>query len=181
MALIAGLMTMSMPAFSRMISGNLLTTAGQTVRNKVDIARQAAIAKNIPTEVRFYKKEDSKFFTAIAIAELRVDTTNLIEKITELPEGVVILDDEKYSLLLSGTNLFTTNATWLGGRNKGEYRSFTYRPDGSTDIQYTTSPRESYLTLVLERQLLESKGNLPPNFITVTVDPFTGRSVLRRP
>jgi len=179
MALIGTLMTVAMPAFSKMISGNLLTTAGQTVRNKVDIAHQAAIAKNNPMEVRFYKKDGSKYYTGVGIAEPRVSTTNLIDKITDLPNGVVILEDDSYSQLLAGTNLFSTNATWNNGRTKGEYKWFTFKADGSTSIDLTT--RQSYFTLVLERQLIESKGELPPNFITISVDPFTGRTILRRP
>jgi len=181
-AIIAILAGLSMPALTQTLRASRVTSAGQTVVDHLNFARQTAISRNLPVEVRLYKlpgytaqnSDSPQVYRAIQ-SFLRNDT-NLVPltKPEYFSSPAIFSENAAYSSLLdilTETNSVTERVSAYGLNYK--YRSFLFKPGGSTSL--TTN---AFVTIVLENTQDLSQG---ANFLTVQIDPTTGRTKTFRP
>ena len=97
-----------------------------------------------------------------------------LSKIERLPEGIIMLNEDQYSTLLTSQKMIReTRNVRIPDSEDGEYYAFHFRPDGSTTLPKTGNDLW-YLTLVNEADVISSVGGLPPNFVTLQVDAHNG-------
>lgn len=75
---------------------------------------------------------------------------------------------------------FAEAPTGVGGKKeKTEYVSFRFRPDGSTDLPYKSGDDTWYITLVQGEGALQTQD--PPNYVCLQVNPYNGQVTEFRP
>jgi len=164
-AVIAVIVAFAIPAANSMLRGSQLTQGSQSLGDQVAFARQAAISRNRPVEVRFYRyadldtpgekidRKETWKFRAFQLFEILENSAALpIGQMQRLP-NMVVADNDRYSTLLRDSlrgpyrdaSLDKTTpeipvkyGDLIVGRQY-EYVSFRYLPDGSTDLPPTTS------------------------------------------
>lgn len=182
----------SIPAYTSIGKSVGLNDSAGKIVDQLNLARQTAISKNRNIEVRFYKAPDpldntKKVYRAIRIRQNNNTSTNDLVRIQYLANGVQISDGANFSSLIasvsSGGNS-PVRASDLLSASSGtcDYVQFQYRPDGSTDLPTTSGASAWYLTILLEQDIKNGPvSGLPPNFVTIQIDPNTGRPKLYRP
>ena len=181
MAILIGL---SMPAIGSRLRASNLSGAAQGVVDQLNFARQTALSRNLPVEVRFYKLADynepvsasPKVFRALQSFVL--DDTNVVPLVRPqyFSAPVVCSSNVAESPLLSDPiTTETTPGTAIPSYGLNyTYRSFYFKPSGATSRQDTNL----FLTLVIENNPPLSQG---ANFFTIQIDPVTGRPRIFRP
>jgi len=185
-AILGILVGLSVPAINSTLRSSNLTAAGEAVADQLQFARQTALARNLPVEVRFYKLPDHgqaadstpKAYRAMQIFVLDGTTALPLGKPTYFTPPVLISANAAESSLLDGTLLpeklpGTSPPLPTYGINY-RYRSFYFKPGGSTSLPNT----DIFATLVLENDKPLSQG---ANFFTIRIDPATGRTGTFRP
>lgn len=205
------LLAFSTPALMRTMQSSRLSAAGDTLLGVISEAQQIAFAQNVPVELRFFKFQDEfktstgfrsyQMFKvtlvsegtgpAATVKESLVPASNLIR----IPESIVIVSDETLSPLLPGEGVTDTKE---GGGTPGysgvadaKYIAIRFMTDGScrtvgtasgglATLSYQTLPM-SYLTLTSEGGQVITVKNLPKNFYTIQIDPFTGKARSYKP
>lgn len=126
----------------------------------------------------------------MTVSESIVPVNNLVK----LPEGIVIAGSDELSKALSGEGLKDvkgTSTTGYSGVDGATYKALRFMTDGScravsttkegfATLSYQTLP-ESFLTLTYDVGQELKTANLPKNFYTIQVDPFTGKARNYRP
>ena len=196
MAIIAVLALVSIPAFEQLVKGSRLTIAGRALIDELSLARQTALSRNIPVEVRFYRLPDNS--TSVTLTHYRAfqiflndDTNTPLGKAVFLPPGVVIFEDSassatpKTSLFLKPGPLTDpdpkkgdTAPLLPSYDDRYEYVSFRFKGNGETDLSSTTTG--VFLTLISLTDKTTGSG-LPANFVTIQIDPVNGRVQSFRP
>lgn len=171
-AIIAGF---AVPAVTTMIRGSQLTQGSQMVLDQMSLARQTALAKNRPVDVRFYKfadpetpgetpdKPDTGYFRALQVFEILDNGGALpLGPIQRLPVNV-IMNEKGLSTLLNEAEPSRVRVTKpLDSdpempdnvvKKNYHYMSLRFQPDGSTDLPQggtVTDPKGDswYVTLV---------------------------------
>lgn len=127
--------------------------------------------------------------TALKISESMVPAGNL----TKFAEGIVIPVDDELSKALSGDQLEDTkNGATPGysGVSGAKFCAIRFMPDGTCrKVGATTSSdgvtqavltfqtlSESFFTITYDIGATINVGNLPKNFYTIQIDPFTGKA-----
>lgn len=183
---IMGILTaLVMPAVSSISRGYGLTTAGHAVMNNLVQARQAALTRGYPVQVRIYKlppysqpnTATPETYRALqAFIESDPIVTNGTTSVTVTPLSrpvffnapVEILNDTKSSPILGLTYESAPQEVLPGyGKNYG-YVSFRFKPSGQSDLPADAAG----LTLVLGPS--SNGGALPGNFRAIEIDAITG-------
>src|SRR5690606_35903383 len=156
------------------------------LRYTLSAYRQQAIAENKPLEVRFLKFIDPSVlccheaFRAFVSGRFRqqrdiegagkiiLDPMGNVQK---LPEEIILSSQEGMSSFLTSNKVRKgTHELPVQGQTELPFVSFTFRPDGSTDL-----PKRAgdiwFFTFVQERDD-EQANNNPDNFVTLCVDAF---------
>lgn len=164
-AVIAVIVAFAIPAANSMLRGSQLTQGSQSLGDQIAFARQTAISRNRPIEVRFYRyadldtpgeqigeKETWKFRAFQLFEVLENSATVPIGSMQRLPT-MVVADNDRYSTLLRDSlrgpyrdasqdmtvpEIPVKYGDLIVGRNY-EYVGFRYLSDGSTDLPPTTS------------------------------------------
>ena len=179
-ALIATLSVLATAGFNSIKGGQMITQGAQSVRDVLASARLRAISRNRLVEVRFCRKDVNTPYLWIASLERMPDGTNFIQisRTVSLPQSVVFSDAVAYSPLIANQPEGTNNVQLGSLGSSYKYRSFQFRPDGSTDLPWTPGGNQKYFVTLKS----ETDTNLPPkNFATVTVDPLNGGTSIYRP
>lgn len=187
-SIIALLITVAVPISRSVIQANQLSMATQLLVDKLNNARQNALAKNRVVEVLFYKctipERMDGTLAVVAIQSFIFDETNKastpIGEIQYLPESVVISDDQNLSSLIQESRV---KNTWTDDDPQRElprgvstdYVAYklSFRPDGSTDL----GAGNWFVTV----HGINPKVSPPPNYSTVHLDPYNGSLRLYRP
>jgi len=204
------LLVFSSPALSRTLMASKLASAGETVFGAISEAQQMAYASNVPVELRFFKVPDAfgsnpayrsyQVFKIMQVTDGAGAAANVKESIepannlVNLPEGVIIVSDDALSPALMGDGLQDTKegaSVGYSGVPNAVYNAWRFMPDGtcrkvgkatsgfaSLEFQKLT---ESFLTVTIESGQAISVQNLPKNFFTIQVDPFTGKARSYKP
>lgn len=164
--IIALIVTFAIPAIGPILNGSQLTQGSQILADRIAYARQAAIARNRPVEVRFYKYADLDVpgeqidapetwrFHGYQLFEILENGAALpISKMDRLPTSVVA-DGDKLSTLLREKIVgdykqaeedatvpeIPVKVGELKVGRKYAYTGFRYLQDGSTNLPPTTRP-----------------------------------------
>jgi uncharacterized protein (TIGR02596 family) len=160
-AIIAILSVMLTPAMRGISGGTNLTAASEEFSGTVNLARQRASTFNRQVAIRFW--QDGSNFRSYQLWEQKdladMNSWQAVDKIKNLPTGVVATNDAKFSSLLT-RNTGTTNGK--------TYADVLLTPSGAL----LASTNQTAVTFVPE--FGPSSGGvvsgLPPNFATVTID-----------
>lgn len=183
-AIIIILAAVSIPAFNSIGRGASLTGSGQSLAGALELAHQTAVSQNRPVEVRLYKLPDYKDATTATPSVYRamqafiVDdaSTNAVGRMVNLTAPVIITTSGSASSLMSDTALpeqpSLAGVTLPGVGANYKYRSFHFKPDGGTDL---AMDQQWYLTIVAQNDPVVANG-LPKNYLTIQIDPMTGRA-----
>lgn len=187
-AIIIVLAALTIPAMNSMGRSNALNGGSQAVSGMLELARQTAVTQNRPVEVRFYKLPDEDTpnatpsnYRGLQIFLVDYESTNAVAKPVKLSTPVIITEDATTSSLMDNAT-FPEQAAAPGmnvppaGSNY-KYRSFRYKPDGSTDLPLNG---RWFFTLVAKNDPIKANG-LPANFATIQIEPMTGRAKVLRP
>ena len=171
------MMALIVPALNGIADSMKITTASQTLIDSLRLARQNAITKNSAVEYRIFNvpSKDGGAKAYRAVQSLTVDEAGVakaLDAVQYLPQSVVLSGMTTYSSLLAPSLPAGTDSA---GR---EYKSFRFRPDGSTDLS-PVPPQKWFATIVPERAA--DSATLPANFITIQVNPTNGNVVFFRP
>jgi uncharacterized protein (TIGR02596 family) len=187
MAVIFGL---AVPSLTGISEGRSLNDAASQLIAYLDAARQQALAQSKNVEVRIYTlpaKPPETFARIGAIQSFHKnadDTFTALGKPEFLPERIALAGT--FSTLANSANAKKRSDGELPGMSSVPYHYFTFKSDGSTDLDLSTASGEAwYLTLVLSRTIpsLPTNTTTAPahNFITIQLDPLTGRTQTFRP
>jgi len=157
-----------------------LPVAGGVVADALLVDRQTAISSNAPVLVRFF--EEGSYFTAFQSYQASGNGWVPSSKIIKLDGAVVIHPSATYSRLPVAATLGDGDASPSVPSNlQGAVQhvtEFEFLPDGSTNLDPSL---EWCLTLVGAQPPPSAGTPLPANFVTVKIDPQTGRVSTYRP
>lgn len=185
-SILALLIGLSAPAVTSSLRASSLSGAGENLVDQLNFARQTALSRNLPVEVRLYKlpghgEAATASPTAYrAVQSFLLDDANVIplSKPQYFTHPVVcsaVLNESSLldNALLPEKGPASTDTIPTYGVNY-TYRSFYFKPGGTTSLPHT----DAFLTLVLENDKPLSEG---ANFFTIQIDPATGRPRSFRP
>lgn len=177
-AIIILITALAAPMFTSISQGSNLNRAGQILGDHLALARQKAVTLNRDIEVRFYKLPDGATSAWRGIQLVQIDQTasGPAEKPTtravELPAGIAMMERNDLSPLITSSPYSGTTNVAL--RGQVDYRSFRFRPDGTTDAADIT---KNFVTLGSSTDT----ATPPKNFYTLQVNPVTGKAAVYRP
>jgi uncharacterized protein (TIGR02596 family) len=187
-AVIGMIVALAVPSIEPMMKGSRLTTAADDLRFRLSGYRQQAVTENQPIEIRFLKFVDTTIpggreaFRAYVAGRLKQKKTTTgsgefifepIGNVVRLPDGVVFSSVPEFSSIVHDDKLrHGMHELPVGDQPNAQFASFTFRPDGSTDL-----PKRAgdlwFVTVINERD--DTAGNTSPdNFISVAIDAYNG-------
>ncbi|SDT89133.1 Verru_Chthon cassette protein D [Verrucomicrobium sp. GAS474] len=186
LAIIVTVAFLAVPAVRQMMGGRGLTATGSAIANNLQLARQSALLQNRPIEVRFYflpgpDGEGGRHYRAFQL--FRIEDTGAVPttRILFFSKSIILTESPSTTSLLSlpGQPLDgATTGVKLPGVGVGyQYLSFRFRPSGDTNLDIT---QKWFLTVVSENAPTVVEG-LPADFLTIQLDPTSGKAVTLRP
>lgn len=194
MTLLSLLVAATVPALRGMLDGISVSGAAGVAEAEIGLARQTAISRNLPVEVRIYRHDDGSgegwrliaLVVPAAISGAADDEWLTPGKV--LP-GNILMEDT-FSTILSaakpGSDTGTKTAPWSARESAGapplvkgkEYVGFFFQPDGSTDL-----PADQPWCLTLKNAHSQPVANGAPaaNFVALVIDSATGRTLAYQP
>lgn len=183
------LMAFTVPAANRVVRGSALTQGAQMLRDQLSLARQVALTKNNPVEVRLYKfadpdapgeREEGGEFRALQTFEILASGTAIAQsKVQELPTSIIIDSGSTLSTLAGPTR----DKQWVAPADPKdpkvkiprvgtdyECRAFRFTSDGSTDL----TPTDGWFLTLHNFTDGDDLSTPPANFVTLQVDPVNG-------
>lgn len=179
MAVIALLITLTVPAFQSIVMGSSLSRGAQVVADQFALARQLAVSRNSQVQVWFvWLKDEPAGYRAIQLWGQGTNPTTFVPltRLTVLPEGISLASGAALSPLLTDTATIRTNGVFP---SKGalDYCGFRFKPAGGTDLPFNAT--NAFLTVVYARD--SAVAMLPTNYCIVQIDPVSGRAKTYRP
>lgn len=204
-AIIVLLMAFAQPALSRTLMASKLSGAGQSLLGAISQAQQLAFANNVPVDIRFFRVPDGfgenaayRSYQIFKITQVTEGTgagatvnESLVPEgnLVNLPENILIVDDEDLSPALSGDGLpdvRENSSNGYSGVADATFNAWRFMPDGTCRKVGATQEgmatltfqtlTESFLTITSDAGQPITVANLPKNFFTIQVDPFTGKA-----
>lgn len=186
-SIIAILAGFSLPAMNQIQSATALSSASESLVDQLKLARQQAVTRNRPVEVRLYQLPDptdgsKKVWRGLQLFIVEEDGLVAAERPIYFPPQIKMSDSATYSSLLDHARSDITQST---GASSGvalpgvgvdySYRAFRFRPDGST-----TLASSAFATLYPGNA--PASGQAPAqNWFSVQVDSLTGAVQTFRP
>lgn len=205
------LLAFSAPALNKTMQASKLSSAGETVFGALSEAQQIAYSQNVPVEVRFFKFTEnfdkSAIYHSYQIFKVTQTTTGTgaaavvkdvlvpVENLTRLPEGIIIVTNTQLSPALQGDgfdDIKSADSTiGYSGVSNAKFNAIRFLPDGTCRSVGTTTGgmaqmifqklSESYFTLTYDTGADITPENLPKNFVTIQIDPYTGKARSYKP
>lgn len=163
-----------------------LTSAGDTLMQKLAMAQQRSLTENRPVGLDFYYYTEDNVQGCHAIQMISYNpATNQVTQL-EPPvywnkQSVVIVEGALSPMFsINQTPISTGQATQnpFKSLNATYYRVIFY-PNGSTSLRVPL--RTAYLTLISTKSYKADLSTAPPDYYTVQIDPVTGRGHSYRP
>ena len=181
-ALMIVFLALTVPAMNSMLAGLNISRGGQLFADQIILGRQNALTRNRDVEVRFINLSDGMNRGYRGVQIWMVDeagsTRSPISRIVTLPEGVIVNTNASYSPLLFGNGATISGQTNFSSRGLCEYKGFRFRANGQTDIPSGSSTNsQNFVTL----QNVNDSASPPKNFVTIQINPFTGKLNVLRP
>lgn len=178
-AILAIMVTLSVPAISSITQGNGVSRAGQTIGDMIILGRQEAVAKNRDVEVRIVEVPSSQSgggeLAAIQLWELTESTAKPLSKVGRLPDGIAVSAKSALSPLLKSDNSVASGSTNFGSLGDCAYFGFKIRANGMLSSSVTMD--NNFLTICAT----SDTQSPPANYYTIRVNPVTGRVNIYRP
>lgn len=184
MGIIVIILAFVAPAAIGIVRGNKMTQASQIVSGQLSLARQTAITKNVPVEVRFYQFADPetpgetvsdpstwRFRAVQAFEVVKARILTPLQEIRYLPGGVVLDSGSTLSSLLSSPVPEDGRDPIARAGTSYKFSSVRFRPDGSVTGVSLGVP--SFMTLhnLSDGDRLSSAPN---NYVAIEIDPING-------
>jgi uncharacterized protein (TIGR02596 family) len=178
LAILTLLLAFSVPSMFGMLRGNALTQQSEVVLAQLKQARQRAVAENRTVEVRFYSYESdvgNDSATTSAFQVFQREDNGIMEPVrpVQFLQAPVVVSGNP-DLTKIGPEIAPAEMPPESLPETYTYRAFQFRPDGTTSLELS---EKWYLTLLLDPE----PGELPANFATVQIEPFTGAVQIFRP
>jgi uncharacterized protein (TIGR02596 family) len=186
MGIIGVLALAAIPAFQQVTRGSNFTTSGQILGDYLALARQTALTRNRPVEVRFYLLPENggsnAHYRAFQLFLKKDDSVSEpLSPVVYFPQPIILSDNTEFTSLLGTSQAIgqgsDTGFSLPGVGTNYQYLFFTFKPDGGTSLDQV---QKSYFTLV-SKNVPAVNGNLPANFVTVQIDPVIGKAAVLRP
>ncbi len=194
MTMISLLTMAALPAL-RTLDGVNVSGAASMVEAEISLARQTAVSRNLPVELRIYKHDDGTgeawrvLAVVIPSSSSGAASDEWITRGRVLPGHIVIEDAKDFSTIVSKAAAVPANGTktapWTGRepadapnlvKNK-DYVGFLFQANGSTDL-----PSNQQWVLSLKNPRSPSVADKPAqNFVSLVIDSATGRSISYQP
>jgi len=180
------------PAVNTVFRGTQLTQGGQMAVDQFTLARQMALSKNYPMEVRLYQFADPEIpgqtagnqstwrYRALQIFEITESGSGVaMGKAQRLPPTVIIDSSSSLSTLINNPAQGDPQVKFLRAGANYNYCAFRFLPDGATNLS-PTSGTTWFLTL---HGNTDGDGltKLPPNFFTIQINATNGHITTFRP
>jgi uncharacterized protein (TIGR02596 family) len=184
--LIALLVGLAVPAVNATLRSSHLGGSGEALIGQFNLARQTALSRSLPVEIRLYKLPSQGQAASGAPESYRAVQCFLLEGTNSVPltrvqnfaQSVNCSSNVQESSLLDDSVLPERNpAAGEGIPGYGlnyRYRSFFFKPSGATSLPNG----DAFVTLVLEHDKALSDG---ANYFTIQIDPLSGRTRTFRP
>lgn len=188
-AIIITLTVMAVTGFNSISRSTNLADAAQRLGDQIALARQTAVARNLPVEVRLYKLPDFDSTTGGAslwrgVQIFVMDGTNAapVSRLALFPRRVIISEEATISPLMSGLGAEITPTSNVGAFTAANvrYKSFTIRPNATLSANTSIPDLNWFLTLYHENEP-KPDGLKPKNFATVQINPVTSKVAILRP
>ena len=175
-AIMITLMSLATPALTSLLESGNLARGGQALADEINLARQLAASQNRVVELRILKNETPPGYGLLQVWGTDAGGTNVpLSRVMKLPQNIVIAENTTLSAAIEKTPTATmpTNSSMAG-------RAYTYlriRPSGAVDPSLAMS--NFFFAVVSSRSATNSA--LPPNYVTIQVNPLTGTPLVYRP
>jgi len=183
-AILGILAVATLPALRGTLSGYQIHGAADVLGADMSLARQVAMTRNVPTEVRLYKirrdGDDQEEWCALGIvipaAASGQSADEWVVAVRALPASVIVDGSATYSTLLDQPE--ATEAAGAPAMVRGKkYVAFQFNPDGSTNLS-----KNSTWSLTLRNAKGRPEGGAPAaNYAVFVFDPLTGRASYYQP
>ncbi len=186
LAIISILAVVAVGGLQRIMLSTNLTTSASLVVDALNLARQRAISNNCPVEVRLYQVPGNGGnatlqYRALGLYQLNTDGPQLIQKILYLNGNVIFSNSQTFGTLLYYTSTSTSTLLPGGPLPKYTYWYFHYHPDGSTDLNTRPATAETWHVMLYNSNRPPVGTTPPSNYITIQLDPLSGRTVTFQP
>lgn len=175
MGILAILAALLVPAVGSMQNSLNLIKSGAVLKDTLQLARQLAIAKNVPVTVSLCRMDDGAggqaFNTLLLTTPDAANKPLLIGRPVVLPTGFGIADAPGWSTLIEG---LPETAITTGRFTNVPCRQFRFHASGDTDL----ASAANWFATVFSAIKSSEPGD---NFITVQIDPRTGRILTYQP
>jgi uncharacterized protein (TIGR02596 family) len=158
--IIALLIALAVPTLVDVIRSTRLSSAGDSLLNRLSLAQQEAIARSKEVEVRFYKylntnsdRPSEELFYAYQVVETPSGSdANAISEPFYFDSGIVFAPEQDLSPLLQTTTVQQQGAQSQqfvfvpgsgGGGQAVEYAALRYYPDGSCRLLTSSTPGQT--------------------------------------
>ena len=192
-AVIAILATLATAGLDSVSRSTKLASAAQRLGDQIALARQTAVSRNLPVEVRLYKLPDFDQTSGSptvwrGLQVFLIDGVNATPVTRPLffPNRVIISEEIEVSPLLQnsasglGAEITPPGAVGAFASASVRYKSFTMRPNGSVSASNNIPSENWFLTLHHENDP-KPDGIKPANFATIQINPITGKVSILRP
>ena len=185
-ALVSMLFVVAAPYTMGALQAASLTSAGDTLMQKLAQAQQRASTENRPIGMDFYYYTLNDIPGCHAIQMVSYDPASNVGTPVEPPvfwsEGRAVLIEGELSPMFATNVLPATTGPVTHEpfkRLEATFRRVILYPNGSTSLRIPL--REAYLTLISTKNYQKDLATPPPNYYTVQIDPVTGRGHSYRP
>ena len=180
--IIGALVTITAPSIQGAVTASRLRDSAASISNELFEAQQLAITLGTETEVRFYQVPDPASGDAVPLLR-KFQTYTLSQPpdgpgVTAAQSGVFVPAGQPtsvhYSVVIS-SGVAQSSIVALGFNTDkndphGPFIGFRFHADGSTDL----SPKKEWFLTVVERKP-GGGATKPVNFVTLQIDPASGR------
>ena len=178
------LMTFTTPLFTSISESSNLTTAGQILSDQIKLAAQIASSRNQVAEVRLIKlnqtSENTASFRAVQLWMPALSgSMSPVDKITLLPQGIVISESSNLSPLLTLPRIGKGTLS-SGAAKNSTYVAFIVHPSGYFEPA-PDDPDKSHLYITLLSSRYIAASSTPVNYVTVQISPYTCSTTIYRP
>lgn len=181
MAVMAILTALTVAGFRNIAASAGIGGSARQVADLISLARQTAIARSIPVEVRFYllpgyQKPSDAPATVYRAAQLYVDdavSPRALGRPLFLDTPVVLSDQADWNSFLS----LTLKEGEFNGYANAKFVSFRFKPNGISDLD----PSQPWFLTVYSSAEAAGPRGVPRNFAVITVEPVTGNAAVFQP
>jgi uncharacterized protein (TIGR02596 family) len=192
MGIIMALGAVSVAAFQNITRSTQLNSAAQGLKEQLSAARQNALTRQQRVAFCFYSFVENKGSGSAEFRGAQWYTWENAKGWTPagsttwtMPNAAKMNDQDQFSNLLTQTDATTADSPELPKLLTDQHGSvalrwFSFLPDGSTTLP---ADKNWYVTIHLRHdgKTGGTVPDLPSNFVTLTLDPVTGRLTTYRP